>query len=47
MTPENKLREVRDVLESLIVWMTQSANSPISIAEAEMLLRRLEKTYDS
>lgn len=36
-----ELERVKSVLESLIVWMAQSANSPISMREAGMLLDKL------
>lgn len=36
-----RLDVVIEVLESLIAWIAQSAGSPISHREAEMLLRKL------
>lgn len=38
-----ELRAVKDTLFSLIAWMAQSANSPISHAEAKILLAKLER----
>lgn len=35
------VERLRDCLESLIAWMAQSANSPISTHEAELLLKKL------
>lgn len=35
------LARTKEVLGSLISWIAQSANSPISRTEAEMLLKRL------
>ncbi len=34
---ERELKRTKDVLWYLIAWMAQSANSPISIREAEQL----------
>ena len=41
MSREADVKQIRDVLGALIVWMAQSANSPISQREAKMLLDRL------
>lgn len=37
-----ELNRVVETLESLIAWMAQSANSPISRQEAVMLLEKLK-----
>lgn len=38
-----EIKRIRDVLGSLITWMAQSANSPISVDEARELLARLKE----
>ncbi len=42
MSERDEIEALRKVLGTLIQWMAQSANSPISIAEARELMRRLE-----
>lgn len=37
-----EIAAIKKTLTSLIVWMAQSANSPISRAEAEQLLHLLD-----
>lgn len=38
-----EVEHLRKTLGSLIAWMAQSANSPISVKEAERLLRMLDR----
>jgi len=40
---ETRAARTKDVLGTLISWMAQSANSPISPSEASVLLQDLEK----
>ena len=38
---QKELAEVKNVLGTLIAWMAQSANSPISVNEANKLLEKI------
>ncbi len=38
-----ELIALADILGTLVAWMAQSANSPISVTEAKTLIARLEK----
>ncbi len=39
---QNQVTVIEDTLHTLIVWMASSAVSPISITEAEKLIKMLE-----
>lgn len=38
---ELRVKHLQETLGSLIAWMAQSANSPISVSDAQFLLRGL------
>lgn len=40
---EAKITELDIRLSTLIVWIAQSANSPLSVADAEQLLNQIGK----
>jgi hypothetical protein len=40
--PASEIEQVRQVLETLIVWITQSAASPLSYDDARRLLEMLQ-----
>ena len=40
---DREVERLRDVLGTLIAWMSGSANSPISRSEAEKLLKKLQE----
>ncbi len=42
-TMQSQIENLQMVLGTLIVWMAQSANSPIRVDEAERLIRMLGK----
>ncbi len=43
-TDEQKaIEQIRDTVGTLIVWTAQSANSPLSVTEAQHLLKMLGK----
>ena len=42
MTSSEEIKELRDALGILIIWIAQSGNSPLSQTEASILLKKLE-----
>jgi len=42
-TPEQEIEHLKYVIRTLIAWIAQSAGSPLSVANAEELIKMLDE----